>query len=68
MTFQTVSTVTTTTKVAKIIRVRLGGLLPFPSRFIRAYSERVSIRSARLKSRSVNPPLLWVESISRTLL
>src|ERR1051325_2960564 len=29
------------------------------------YSERVSIRSARPKSSSVNPPLLWVESINR---
>ena len=32
------------------------------------YSARVSIRSARLKSSSVNPPLLWVDKISRTLL
>jgi hypothetical protein len=28
----------------------------------------VSMRSARLKSRSVSPPLLWVDRIKRTLL
>src|SRR5947208_1273270 len=32
------------------------------------YSESVSIRSANAKSSSVSPPLLWVESTSRTLL
>ncbi len=32
------------------------------------YSARVSILSARPKSSSVRPPLLWVESISLTLL
>jgi hypothetical protein len=33
-----------------------------------SHSESVSIRSAKLKSRSVKPPLLWVERTSRTLL
>ena len=32
------------------------------------YSASVSIRSANPKSKSVNPPLLWVERTSRTLL
>ncbi len=32
------------------------------------YSAKVSIRSARPKSSSVNPPLLWVERTKRTLL
>src|SRR6266446_4393829 len=33
----------------------------------RCYSSKVSIRSARLKSSSVKPPLLWVETARRTL-
>src|SRR5438132_8638456 len=32
------------------------------------HSSKVSIRSARLKSSSVKPPLLWVETARRTLL
>jgi Domain of unknown function (DUF5069) len=40
------------------------GIWDFPT----GYSSNVSIRSARLKSSSVNPPLLCVESTRRTLL
>ena len=32
------------------------------------YSDSVSIRSARAKSSSVRPPLLWVDNARRTLL
>ena len=38
------------------------------SRRHEGYSDNVSIRSARPKSRSVRPPLLWVERTNRTLL
>ena len=45
-----------------------GSRLPFIRAHTSRYSESVSMRSARLKSRSVSPPLLWVDRIKRTLL
>jgi hypothetical protein len=61
MIFQTSTTSNTTTKAA-IHRRKADG-----ARCI-AYSASVSMRSARAKSNSVKPPLLWVERTSRTLL
>lgn len=60
--FQTTTITSTTASVAHNIRQREG------TRSSTAYSASVSIRSAKLKSSSVNPPLLWVETTSRTLL
>ena len=55
---------TATHSVRGLIRAKAGRNCSSGSN----YSERVSIRSANPKSRSVNPPLLWVERIKRTLL
>ncbi len=62
-------TVKATTAAAKSIRARDGLRLGSGAGGIEAaYSESVSIRSARPKSSSVRPPLLCVERIKRTLL
>ncbi len=68
ITHQTASTTIATMIVATILRVREGGVGSPASDMEARYSESVSMRSARLKSSSVRPPLLWVDRTSRTLL
>ena len=60
MNFQTARTRKIVKAVA--IRIRIERVVTRP------YSDSVSIRSARAKSSSVRPPLLWVDKAKRTLL
>ena len=60
--------VSSTTIVARMIRARLGCGALRSGALTSCYSESVSMRSASAKSRSVRPPLVCVDRMSRTLL